>query len=126
MCRAKRICSQKHLQKEIDFLIDIFVENGHDKNNLTNIARDYIKNGSKNTPFQSLDTQPFIKLPWIPIVGPKLRKEFQKQNIKVIFTSAPNLNNIFCNNKTKLPPNTNPGVYQLKYSCGSIYIGETK
>nr|XP_047123370.1 uncharacterized protein LOC124806462 [Hydra vulgaris] len=31
LCRAKRICSQKHLQKEIDFLIDIFIENRHDK-----------------------------------------------------------------------------------------------
>ncbi|XP_065650401.1 uncharacterized protein LOC136078552 [Hydra vulgaris] len=126
LCRAKRICSQKHLQKEIDFLIDIFVENGHDKNILNNITIDYLKNGSKNTTCQPLDTQPFIKLPWIPIVGPKLRKEFQKQNIKVIFTSTPNLRNIFCNNKTKLPLNTNPGVYQLNCSCGSIYIGETK
>jgi len=36
------------------------------------------------------------------------------------------LTNILCNNKTKLPPNSHPGVYQLKCSCGSIYIGETK
>ncbi|XP_065667606.1 uncharacterized protein LOC136087910 [Hydra vulgaris] len=126
LCCAKRICSQKYLQKEIDFLIDIFIENGHDKNILNNITIDYLKNGSKNTTCQPLDTQPFIKLPWIPIVGPKLRKEFRRQNIKVIFTSTPNLKNIFCNNKTKLPLNANPGVYQLKCSCDSIYIGETK
>ncbi|XP_047146242.1 uncharacterized protein LOC124819090 [Hydra vulgaris] len=98
LCRAKRICSQKHLQKEIDFLIDIFVENGHDKNILNNITIDYLKNVSKNTTFQPIDTQPYIKLPWIPIFGPKLRKEFRKQNKKVIFTSTPNLKNIFCNN----------------------------
>ena len=36
------------------------------------------------------------------------------------------MNNILCNNKTKLPPNSNPGVYQKKRTCGSIYIGETK
>ncbi|XP_065671747.1 uncharacterized protein LOC136089623 [Hydra vulgaris] len=126
LCLAKKICSRKHLQKEIDFLIDIFVENGHDKNILNNNSINYLKNGSKNTTCQPLDTQPFIKLPWIPIVGPKLRKEFRKQNTKVIFTSTPNLKNIFCNNKTKLPLNTNPGVYQLKCSCGSIYNGETK
>ncbi|XP_012559209.2 uncharacterized protein LOC105845706 [Hydra vulgaris] len=126
LCRTKRICSQKYLQKEIDFLTDIFVENGHDKNILNNITIDYLKNGSKTTTFQPIDTQHSIKLPWLPIVGPKLRKEFRKQNIKVIFTSTPNLKNIFCNNKTKLPLNTDPVVYQLKCLCGSIYIGETK
>ncbi|XP_047123806.1 uncharacterized protein LOC124806741 [Hydra vulgaris] len=57
LCCAKRICSQKHLQKEIDFLIDIFVENGHDKNILNNITIDYLKNGSKTT----LDTNCWSK-----------------------------------------------------------------
>ncbi|XP_065667904.1 uncharacterized protein LOC136088156 [Hydra vulgaris] len=47
LCRAKKICSKKHLKKEIDFLIDIFVENGHDKNILNNITKNYLKNGSK-------------------------------------------------------------------------------
>ncbi|XP_065643064.1 uncharacterized protein LOC136074653 [Hydra vulgaris] len=116
LCRAKRICSQKHLQNEIDFLIDIFVENGHDKNILNYITTDYLKNSSKNNTCQPFDTQSLIKLPWIPIIDLKLRKEFRKQNIKVIFTSTSNLKNIFCNNKTKLPLNTNPGVYQLKCS----------
>ncbi|XP_004210295.3 uncharacterized protein LOC101240958 [Hydra vulgaris] len=85
LCRTKRICSQKHLQKEIDFLIDIFVENGYDKNILNNITIDYFKNCSKNTTFQPFDIQPFIKLPWIPIVGPKLRKELRKQNLNGYF-----------------------------------------
>nr|XP_047143089.1 uncharacterized protein LOC124817277 [Hydra vulgaris] len=80
---------------------------------------------SKNTTSNQLN-QKFVKLPWIPIIGPKLQREFKKQNIRVIFTSAPSLSNILCNNKTKLPPNSNPGVYQLKCSCGNIYIGETK
>ncbi|XP_004206267.3 uncharacterized protein LOC101237111 [Hydra vulgaris] len=109
LCRAKRLCSQKYLKQEIDFPIEVFVENGHNKNNLINIARNFLKNELKNTNYKPTDNQPFIKLPWIPIVGPKLRKE-----LTVIFTSAPNLNNILCNNKTKLPPNTNPGVYELK------------
>nr|XP_047132469.1 uncharacterized protein LOC124811196 [Hydra vulgaris] len=109
LCRAKRLCSQKYLKKEIDFLIEMFVENGYNKNNLINIARNFLKNELKNINYKPTDNQPFIKLPWIPIVGLKLRKELRKQNIK-----------------TKLPPNTNPGVYQLKCSCNSIYIGETK
>ena len=30
LTRAKRICSEKHLEEEINFLIEMFVENGHD------------------------------------------------------------------------------------------------
>nr|XP_047124319.1 uncharacterized protein LOC105844437 [Hydra vulgaris] len=82
LCRAKRLCSQKYLKQEIDFLIEMFVENGHNKNNLINIARNFLKNKLKNTNYKPTDNQPFIKLPWIPIVGPKLRKELRKQNIK--------------------------------------------
>ncbi|XP_065640463.1 uncharacterized protein LOC124819032 [Hydra vulgaris] len=94
LCRAKRLCSQKYLKQETDFLIEMFVENGQNENNLINIARNFLKNELKKANYKPTDNQPFIKLPWIPI--------------------------------TKLPPNTNPGVYQLKCSCNSIHIGETK
>ncbi|XP_065680471.1 uncharacterized protein LOC136094459 [Hydra vulgaris] len=113
LCRAKQICSQKYLSQEIDFLINIFFENGYNKNNLIKITKNYLDGISKNTTSNQLD-QKFVKLPWIPIIGPKLQREFKKQNIRVIFTSAPSLSNILCNNKTKLPPNSNPGVYQLE------------
>ena len=58
--------------------------------------------------------------------GPKLRQAFKKKNIKTIFTSSPNLKSLLCRNKTKLLPNSYPGVYELKYICKSAYFGETK
>ena len=43
-----------------------------------------------------------------------------------MFTSAKNLKTILCaKNKSKLTPNSNPGVYELKCFCGGVYIGET-
>ena len=39
-----KLCTEEYLQSEIDFLIDIFTENGDDKNTLTNIAREYLHN----------------------------------------------------------------------------------
>ena len=45
---------------------------------------------------------------------------------RVAFQTGPNLKNIFCKNKDKLIPNSYPGVYELKCSCGSVYNGETK
>ena len=76
---------------------------------------------NKNT---SEDINKVVKLPWIPIIGPKLRQAFKKKNIKTIFTSGSNLKSLLCQNKTKL--NSYPGVYELKCTCNSAYFGETK
>ena len=45
--RAYKICTEKYLQSEIDFLIDIFTENGHNRNTLTNIATEYLRKINK-------------------------------------------------------------------------------
>ena len=47
LSRAYKICTEKHLQTEIDFLIDIFTKNGHNRNALTNIATEYLRNINK-------------------------------------------------------------------------------
>ena len=59
-----------------------------------------------------------FKLPWIPIIGPKIRKELRKTRCRVIFTSTAKLKNIPCNNKSKQLPNSYPGVYELSCDCG--------
>ena len=116
LSRAYKICSEKYLQSEIDFLIDIFTENGHSRNALTNIATEYLRNINKpksNDQNNTKNTKNIIKLPWVPILGPKLRKEFKKKDIKTVFTSGANLKSILCQNKSKLIPNSYPGVYAL-------------
>ena len=67
-----------------------------------------------------------VKLPWVPKLGPKLRKEFKKIGIKTVFTSGRNLKNLICRKKSKLLPNSFAGVYQLDCTCNALYIGETK
>ena len=67
-----------------------------------------------------------IKLPWVPILGRKLRKEFKKKDIKTVFTSGTDLKSILCQSKSKLLPNSYLGVYALNCSCNAEYIGETK
>ena len=129
LSRAYKICTEKHLQSEIDFLIDIFTENGHNRNTLTNIATEYLRNINKpksNDQNNNKNTKNIIKLPWVPILGPKLRKEFKKKKIKTVFTSGANLKSILCQNKSKLVPNSYPDVYTLNCICNAKYIGETK
>ena len=59
-------------------------------------------------------------------LGSKLRKKFKKKDIKTVFTSGANLKSILCQNKSKLIPNSYPGIYKLNCSCDAEYIGETK
>ena len=59
----------------MDFLIDIFTDNGHSRNTLTNIATEYLRNINKsksNGQNNTKNTKNIIKLPWVPILGPKL------------------------------------------------------
>ena len=107
LSRADKICSEHYIDEEIQCLIDVFTENGYERKNLEKITK-------------------VVKLPWIPIIGPKLRKAFKKKNIKTIFTSGSNLKSLLCRNNTKLLPNSYPGVYELKCTCNSAYVVETK
>ena len=38
--RAKKLCSEKYLDEELNFLVDMFVENGHNRNHLYSIIRE--------------------------------------------------------------------------------------
>ena len=100
----------------------MFVENGHDQNSLNSLINE---NKHQAPNIENKDNN-IVKLPWIPIIGPKIRKELQKTGCKVIFLSAAKLKNILCNNKSKLLPNSYPNVYELRYDFGGKYIGETK
>ena len=68
----------------------MFVENGHDRNHLYSIIRknkrQALKPGNTNSNI--------VKLPWIPIIGPKIRIELPKTACKAIITSAAKLKNL--------------------------------
>ena len=124
--RAKKICSSKYLEEEVNFLKTMFLENGHDSNKIEKIISDFMNESNVDQPAKDKDEEKILKLPWVKSVGPKIRKEMKKLGYKTVFTSSRKLKDILCNNKSKLLPNSFPGVYQLKCSCGSVYIGETK
>ena len=112
--RAKKLCSEKYLDKELNFLVDMFVENELDRNRLYSLITENKRQAPKT---ENTDSN-IIKLPWMQVIGPKIRKELRKTGRKVIFTSAAKLENIVCNNKSKLLPNNYPGVYEISCDCG--------
>ena len=133
--RALTICTELHIEEELKFLLDVFVENGYENSDVQRII-DEVRNkrvlnvetptqGNSNT---STDmNQKTITLPWIPGVSPKLRKIYKKAGYKTVFKSSNNLKTILtAKNKTKLPRNSFPGVYKIDCGCTIPYTGETK
>lgn len=122
--RAHSICSEKYVKQEEQFLVDMFVENGHSKSFLQKLVTEHNNNKNKNNTKQ--DYTNIKKLPWVPGIGPKIRYEFKKVGKNIAFTSSNNLQKILCKNKPKLLPNSYPGIYQLDCSCNGRYFGESK
>ena len=92
----------------------MFAENGHDRNYLNST----IKENKHQAPKTENTDGKMVKAPWITIIGTKIRKELRKTGCKVISTSAANLKNILCNSKSKLLPNSYPGVCELSCDVG--------
>ena len=114
--RAHSICSEKYIKNEEKFLMDIFVENGHNKQFLKNFLIKYNnkknnKNNNENNT-ENLDYKNLNKLPWIPNISPKIKRESKKIGKDTAFTSGKNLQQIFCQkNELKLLPNSQPVVH---------------
>ena len=129
--RARSICSEKYIKEEEKFLIDVFVENGYYKQLLKNLVIKYNnkknnKNNHENNT-ENRDHGNLKKLPWIPNISPKIKRDFKKIGKDTAFASGKNLQQILCQkSKPKLLPNSEPGVYQLDCSRNWKYIGESK
>ena len=121
--RAHTKCSEKFIKEETQFLVNMFVENGHKRTFLEVLVKDYNTQNKNNRNHNDTSRK---KIPWIPNIGPKIRKEFKKVNKDITFTSRKNLQSILCQSKPKLLPYSYPGVYQLDCSCNGRYIGESK
>ena len=122
--RAKSICSKKYLDEEIQFIKNIFVENGYDQAKLENIIKQTKNNKPKNN--DSLNNR-YTSLPWIPHLSQKLKRAFKQADCTVSFKSPRNLESILTSkNKPRLPSNSQAGVYFVPTGCGSGYTGETK
>ena len=121
--RAHTICSEKYIKEEIQFLVNMLVENGHKRTFLEALVKDYNTKNKNNHNHNDTNRK---KIPWIPNIGSKIRKEFKKVNKDITFTSGKNSQSILCQNKPNLLPNSHPGVYQSDCSCNGRYISVSK
>ena len=133
--RALTLCSEKFIEPELTFLVEVFTENGYDINNLKRIVSEMRRkkatpvNVSDSVSESSPDTEYTVTLPWIPGLSPKLRKCYKKAGYKTVFKSGASIKRLLTSkNKSALPTNSYPGVYRI--NCTSRlcqpYVGETK
>ena len=94
LSRAYKVCSERYIDEEVQFLIDVFTKSGYERKTVQKMRKKYL-NELQNPPVHnkntSEDISKAVKFPWIPIIEPKLWQAFKKKNLKTIFTSGPNL-----------------------------------
>ena len=121
--RAFSNCSEQHIQHELDFLVNVFVENGYSKPMLLEVIKQFkqIRN-ARNTEAvteeqpraDDTERQKVVKLPWIPVLSLKLKRAFRKAGLKAVFKSSNNLKTILTStNKSNLPANSLPVKVKL-------------
>ncbi|XP_065651122.1 uncharacterized protein LOC136079318 [Hydra vulgaris] len=97
--RAFALCSKEHINHELKFLTEMFIENEPN----------------------------YISLPWVPKLSNQLKKMFKSAGYTPVFKSSKNLQQLIIQkNKPRLPNNSYPGVFKLECSCGKFYVGETR
>ena len=112
--------------KEIHFILNVFIENGYDQTKIQKIITSFESNRNKtNENKNKEDYQNQTSYPWVPNISNKIKKLYKNLDIKCTFKSPPNLQTILCKkNKSKLPENSHPGVYKIDCRCGCSYIGD--
>ena len=76
IARVTKFCSEKYLGAEIEYLTNIFCENGHDRKTLQKIINNFEKKtrSFNNNNTNNTDKKHTIIFPWIPKMGPKIKK----------------------------------------------------
>ena len=76
LARVTKICSEKYLRAEIQYLTDIFCENGHDRKTLQKMINIFEKktHGTNNNNNNNTNKKQTITFPRIPKIGPKIKR----------------------------------------------------
>ena len=78
LSHALYICSQNYLAQEMQ-LMNVVAENGHSITVLEKVTKENMNNITsvkEKVNVETIKNDPIVKLPWVPKLGPKLRKEF--------------------------------------------------
>ena len=122
--RAHKLCDlQEDLQDELLFLKDTFISNDFPPRVVDRIFSTY-KPGEKQK-MESFDYT--LCLPFVPGFSENLKRELQKQGIRVAFRKGQTLESLLCRLKFREPiTKSKNNIYKRNCkTCNFTYIGET-
>ena len=82
------LTQEKYVHDASNVLTGIFVENGH-RNHMLAITNEI--GNHKNQTNDAINMKNIVKLPWIRVIGPKIRKQLKKARCKVVLKPTSNL-----------------------------------
>ena len=127
--RALMICDPQHIKAELESITKTLQSNGYPRHKVQNIIRARSKRMEKGPIEQESHLNKFktwVTIPFVPKVGYKLRKIFNKHGVGVHFSSSRTIKNSICKPKTPKPPEAKKNViYKLTCECDKVYIGQT-
>ena len=135
--RAYNLCSPQHLQKELDTVYNISLQNGHPPARTTRIMDEIRRKfehpnrlSSRQFNRQLKATLPSLttSLPYHPTLSKDLKKILTSHDIQVTNSSGTTLRNMLTKTKTTPPPPmTQNVIYEIPCNdCPGDYDGQTK
>lgn len=124
--RIRNLCSQQFIQKNIDSLKELLIQNNYPKNLINRIIHN--QNTKRIDERDSnKDKDKYVKVPYHRHLSSKIKHVFKNENTKVAFYNSKTNKQFFGKVKDKVPCNNHSGVvYKVDCTCNKSYVGQTK
>lgn len=118
--RAKTICSENHLQSELDHLRGALIDNGYRPRE---IERALHRNPTPRQEREQAVAR--VCIPYVQGLTDRLARVLKRRNVEVTFRTGTKIGQLMPPNKDPIPQLSTQGVYQIPCVCGKSYIGQT-
>jgi hypothetical protein len=123
--RARALCDEQHLSKEMQNLEDIFVANGYHREEVREILDE---KGKDRTPGEE-ETKALghMVIPYVAGLAEEYKRMAKSRGFKVYFSPGSKIRSVRTLSQTPLGRKRNNAVYQIPCGCAEAgYTGETK
>lgn len=116
-------------KKKLYTIKTIAVNNGYEAKIIDTLLNNKIKALTLNSIFPQATTpqNKYRKIPALGSISQKISKELKQLNLVAAFTTRHTIRNSLVNNKLskdRRDKYKQSGVYEIKWTCGNIYIGK--
>ena len=118
------LSGQESLPKKIRHLKTTFRQNGYSNEEIHSALKRSIKNQGATKEEDRPKPIAIANIPFVSTVSGKISRILQKHSIDTVFRPCSKLRDLLVKVKDPCGFET-PGVYNIPYECGKVYVGET-